>query len=133
MSIRSQNKPSAEFSTSTIADIVFLLLIYFLLTSTFVTQVGIKVDLPRSTSEQPSTAKHSVTIDKDGNHYWDNRLMESRDGLPSLIEEVLTNASQEDDVITLRTDREVTMDEAAFVMSAIQEHGGKVVIQTRKK
>jgi len=133
MGIKSRNKPSTEFSSSTIADIVFLLLIYFLLTSTFVTQVGIKVDLPRSTSEQPSTAKHSVTIRKDGTHYWDNRLMDTRDDIPILIEDILTNDNDEDDVITLRTDREVTMDEAAFIMSAIQQYGGKVVIQTRKR
>lgn len=133
MSLRSRNKPSAEFSTSTIADIVFLLLIYFLLTSTFVTQVGIKVDLPRSTSEQPSTAKNSVTIDKDGNHFWNNEQIADKTEIPSRIEAILTDDNTENDVITLRTDREVTMDEAAFIMSAIQEYGGKVVIQTRKQ
>ena len=133
MGLKSRNKPSAEFNTSTIADIVFLLLIYFLLTSTFVTQVGIKVDLPRSTSEQPSSAKNSVTIDKDGNYFWNNEPMDNKEAIPGFIEDVLTDASTENDVITLRTDREVTMDEAAYIMSAIQQYGGKVVIQTRKQ
>jgi biopolymer transport protein ExbD len=133
MSIRSRNKPSAEFSTSSIADIVFLLLIYFLLTSTFVAQVGLKVDLPTSTSDKPSDARHSVTITADGQFAWDQKLLDRKEDVLPFIEDVLTNPSTEDDVITLRVDREVIMDEVAFVMSKVAEHGGKVVILTRKR
>lgn len=133
MSIKSRNKPSTEFSASSIADIVFLLLIYFLLTSTFVAQVGLKVDLPNSTSDKPSDAKNSVTVTKDGVFAWNQQILEDKEDLGPLIEQVLTDDSQENDVITLRTDREVTMNETAFVMSIIAEFGGKVVILTRKK
>lgn len=133
MSIRTRNKPNAEFSTSSIADIVFLLLIYFLLTSTFVSQVGLKVDLPKSTSDKPSDAKHSVTITEDGQFAWDQQLLENKQDILPLIKDVLTNESVEDDVITLRTDKLVTMEEVAFVMSEIAQHGGKVVILTKKK
>ncbi|MEM6763367.1 MAG: biopolymer transporter ExbD [Bacteroidota bacterium] len=132
MSIRSRNKPSTEFSTSSIADIVFLLLIYFLLTSTFVAQVGLKVDLPRSSSDKPSNAKNSVTITKEGVFAWNQSVLEDKTDLEPLLKEVLTDEFPENDVVTLRTDREVTMEETAFVMSIIAEYGGKVVILTRK-
>ncbi|MEL6192016.1 MAG: biopolymer transporter ExbD [Bacteroidota bacterium] len=132
MSIRSRNKPSTEFSTSSIADIVFLLLIYFLLTSTFVAQVGLKVDLPRSSSDKPSNAKNSVTITKEGVFAWNQSVMEDKADLEPLLKEVLTDEFPENDVVTLRTDKEVTMEETAFVMSIIAEYGGKVVILTRK-
>lgn len=132
MSIRSRNKPSTEFSTSSIADIVFLLLIYFLLTSTFVAQVGLKVDLPRSSSDKPSNAKNSVTITKEGVFAWNQSVVEDKADLEPLLKEVLTDEFTENDVVTLRTDKEVTMEETAFVMSIIAEYGGKVVILTRK-
>ncbi len=133
MAIKSRNKPSTEFSTSSLADIVFLLLIYFLLTSTFVTQVGLKVDLPRSTSDKPSDAKNSVTITADGLFAWNQSVLDDREDLEPLIQAVLTDPDPENDVITLRTDREVIMDQAAFVMSIIAKYGGKVVILTKKK
>ena len=133
MSIRSRNSISTEFSTSSIADIVFLLLIYFLLTSTFVAQVGLKVDLPTSSSDKSSSATHSVTITQDGIYAWDQTVLDSKDDLPALIEEVLTDADEENNVITLRTDKQVIMEEAAFVISAIAQYGGTVVIMTKKK
>jgi len=133
MSIRSRNQPSTEFSTSSLADIVFLLLIYFLLTSTFVAQVGLKVDLPTSSSDKPSNATHSITITQDGIFAWDQQVLENKEDILPLIEAVLTDEDEENDVITLRTDKLVTMEEAAFVMSEISRYGGKVVIMTKKQ
>jgi len=133
MSIRSRNKPSTEFSTSSLADIVFLLLIYFLLTSTFVAQVGLKVDLPTSSSDKPSNAPHSVTITEGGIYAWDQEVLEAKEELIPLIEAVMTDEDEENDVITLRTDKLVTMEEASFVISEISKYGGKVVIMTKKQ
>lgn len=130
MSLRRRNKPIAEFSSASIADIVFLLLIYFMLTSTFVAQVGLKVDLPKSSSDKPSPAKHSVTITADGQYAWDQEIVE-KDEVPRLIREAIS-ASETDKTITLRTDKLVTMEEAAFVISAVAEEGGTIVILTKK-
>ena len=130
MSLRRRNKPIAEFSSASIADIVFLLLIYFMLTSTFVAQVGLKVDLPKSSSDRPSPAKHSVTITADGQYAWDQEIVE-RQQIPNLIREAI-GGEVEDKVITLRTDKAVVMEDAAFVISAVAEQGGTIVILTKK-
>lgn len=130
MSLRRRNKPIAEFSSASIADIVFLLLIYFMLTSTFVAQVGLKVDLPKSSSDKPSPAKHSVTVTADGQYAWDQELVE-KDEIPRLIREAIAG-DVADKTITLRTDKLVTMEEAAFVISAVAEQGGTIVILTKK-
>lgn len=130
MSLKRRNKASAEFSSASIADIVFLLLIYFMLTSTFVAQVGLKVDLPKSSSDKPSPAKHSVTITADGQYAWDQEIVE-KDQIPRLIREAISGPT-DDKTITLRTDRLVTMEDAAFVISAVAEEGGTIVILTRK-
>ena len=50
MDIRGRMKPNVEFSTAPIADIVFLLLIYFILTSSFVVTSSLEVDLPDGTA-----------------------------------------------------------------------------------
>ncbi len=63
-------KPLVLFSQSSLTDIVLLLLIFFLLTSSFVTNFGIKVDVPQSESiAQPDPVYINVTITADGVFY----------------------------------------------------------------
>jgi biopolymer transport protein ExbD len=50
MKFSTQLKPLSVFSHSSLTDIVFLLLIFFLLSSSFVVQSGIKIQLPKSTA-----------------------------------------------------------------------------------
>ncbi|GAB4420330.1 MAG: biopolymer transporter ExbD [Bacteroidia bacterium] len=132
MAIQSRNKPSAEFSFASISDIVFLLLIYFLLTSTFVTQSSIKVELPTSSSDRPSPGSNYVTVAQGGVYAWNDKKLDDRDALRPFIEEVLTDDDTENDVITLRIDKQVTFDEAAYVMAIVAELEGKIVILTEK-
>ena len=65
MDLRSKNKVDVNFSMSSMADIIFLLLIFFMLTSSFITPSGLPVNLPSSKSSQIVLQKVSVTISKD--------------------------------------------------------------------
>ncbi|MEZ4851097.1 MAG: biopolymer transporter ExbD [Bacteroidia bacterium] len=132
MSIRSRNKVSAEFSSASISDIVFLLLIYFMLTSAFVEQVGIKVDLPTSSSDRPTEGKGIVTVTDDGIFAWNQEKLESKDDLIPRIEQFLEKAGPDNNVITLRVDKQALFEEAAFVMAIVAENDGKIVILTEK-
>lgn len=125
-------KPSVEVSTAPIADIVFLLLIYFMLTSSFIVQSSLQVELPSSSSDRPHKGGHTVTITADGIYAWDDASNTEREDLPQLIEDALANAKDEERTITLRTDKQTVMDDVAFVMSEVARHGGKVVILTKK-
>ncbi|MBE0641224.1 MAG: biopolymer transporter ExbD, partial [Bacteroidales bacterium] len=60
MAIRSRHKLSTEFSTASMSDLVFLLLIFFMLTSTLVAPNAIKLLLPSSTSK--TLARQTVTV-----------------------------------------------------------------------
>ncbi len=63
MKFEISNKPLAVFSYSSLTDIVLLLVIFFLLTSQFVIQTGVKVKLPGSqTNEQAEPTQLVVTI-----------------------------------------------------------------------
>ena len=130
MAIGSRNKVSAEFSSATISDIVFLLLIYFMLTASFVTQSSIEVDLPTSTSESPSQSSNNITIAPGGVYAWNNQQVQEKEELDPFVEAVLTDDNQENDAISLRVDKGVTFEEASYVMSLVAEFGGKIYILT---
>ena len=70
MKIKSQNKVLDTFSFSSLTDIVLLLLIFFLLSSTFIIQPGIKVKLPVSdTAESTNEKSVTITLTKNGRIY----------------------------------------------------------------
>jgi biopolymer transport protein ExbD len=131
---RRRLEPLSEFSLASIADMVFLLLIYFLLTASFVSQAGIEVQLPQSASQQPTKGPHSITITAKGEWYWDNQRI-SKEALPVLVRKALQRAGQDPTArtITIRADEAVTMQELAYALSPIAENRGHVVIATRRR
>lgn len=139
MGFKRRLRPNAEFSTSSIADIVFLLLIFFLLTSQFVTQSAVQVDLPLSKSEKPSKGDVSVTITGEGSYFWKGQEVgeglnrEEKEAL--LVEEIqtyLADTTLESRVINLRGDTAISFGAAAAVFAAVAEVGGSVAIQTKE-
>jgi biopolymer transport protein ExbD len=67
MGLKKRSKISAEFSMSSLTDIIFLLLIFFMLTATFVKLQN--VELPKSDSKAVASTSVAVTIDKAGKYY----------------------------------------------------------------
>lgn len=132
MALKKRNKASAEFSTASIADIVFLLLIYFLLTSRFVTDVTLDVQLPSSSSTTASPEGNFVSVTVDGTYAWNNVRLNDREEL----EEYITNAFEDDPenkTVTLRIDKAAFVDDAVYVMDKVAKLQGKIVILTQKE
>lgn len=69
MGIKRRNKVTAEFSMASMTDVIFLLLIFFMITSTVVIPNAIKVVLPQSAQQTSAKPLTRVTIDKDLNYY----------------------------------------------------------------
>ncbi|WP_226389467.1 ExbD/TolR family protein [Penaeicola halotolerans] len=65
MGLQSKLKVDANFSMSSMTDIIFLLLIFFMLTASFITPSGLKVNLPSSASTSIVMQNVSVTVTKD--------------------------------------------------------------------
>jgi len=83
--MKKRNKVSAEFSMSSLTDIIFLLLIFFMLTSSLVTPNALNLKLPGKWSGKPSTTEPtSVVITKSGKYYMEGRTLS-----PSKIESKL--------------------------------------------
>src|SRR5688572_6634051 len=74
MALKSKNKVEAAFSMSSMTDIIFLLLIFFMLTSSFITPSGLPVSLPSSKSSTIVMQKVSVTITPDLQYFVNDQL-----------------------------------------------------------
>lgn len=115
---------------SSMTDIVFLLLIFFIILSTLVSPYGAKVDLPTGKARTKEHPKISVSISPD--------LIYSIDGnevSKSEIEGILVQRKSEVDKpsIVLRVDQKVPTGETVGFLSIAKEYGFSVVIATKPK
>jgi biopolymer transport protein ExbD len=84
MAIGTRNKVSVAFSMASLTDIVFLLLIFFIILSTFVNPYGEHVDLPNSDNRTTESPTVSVTIKKDLSYFVGDKQVS-----PEMVESVL--------------------------------------------
>ena len=113
MNLRGRNKVTPEFNMSSMTDIVFLLLIFFMIASTLVSAEAIDLLLPKSTSKTTQTKSVSVSVDKNTNYYIDMKQV-SKDLLES---ELLTKlGGEEAPTITIRSDQDVEMKHVVYIM-----------------
>jgi len=131
MKFQTSNKPLAEFSFSSLTDIVMLLLIFFLLTSQFVIQTGVKVKLPGSkNNEQISPSKFVVTLTEAGGIFMGAEPT-ALEELPAKLS-VLKSESKEDNLI-IRADKTVPVELVIKVIDAARGAGiEKFTIETEK-
>lgn len=107
--------PLSLFSQSSLTDIVLLLLIFFLLTSSFVTNFGIKVNIPKAESGATTEQQMiSVAITKEGQFYVNGNLT-ARGSLAMAIREARNNTVNR--TIVLRADKDAKVDDAVRVMN----------------
>ncbi len=119
-------EPLTTFSLAGLADVVLLLLIFFLLTSSFVPQTGIPVTLPQASASAPLEAQFvTVAITSEGRFYVGDEEV-PRDGLVSAIREVRGDRTG----LVLRADREATVGQFATVATAAQALNMRVLMAT---
>lgn len=118
------------FSQSSLTDIVLLLLIFFLLTSSFVTNFGIRVDIPKAeTGAQTEDRFISVAITKDGEFYVDGNLTSSG-MLPAAIRKARDKKPQ--GTLVLRADKDAIIDNAVRVMNIAKALDLKIIMATER-
>lgn len=132
MKFKMSNEPLNMFSYSSLTDIVMLLLIFFLLSSQFVIQTGVKVKLPGSkTNEQSAPANLVVAITSDGIVYAGNEMV-SMSQLPGALEKLLVKDKEQN--LVIRADKTVAVDYVIKVIDAAKSVGiEKFTLQTEKE
>ena len=130
MSLRSKNKVSANFSMSSMTDIVFLLLIFFMLTSTLVSPNALKLLLPNSKARTLEKQTLSVSITPEIDYYIGDKQVE----IENLEQELkLELTGQEEPAIILHADKTVDIEYAVKVMDIAYRNKYKVVLATNPK
>lgn len=125
-----QRKPLSIFSQSSLTDIVFLLLIFFLLTSSFVTSYGIKVNIPKAETGTPNQSKYiTVTITKNRRFYVAGKLVGQ-----GMLATAIRKEYQKDprSTLVLRADKDAIIDDAVRVMNIAKALNLKVLLATER-
>ncbi len=132
MKFKTSNEPLAIFSYSSLTDIVMLLLIFFLLTSQFVIQTGVKVKLPGSkTNEQTTPSQLIVTLTSAGGIYAGKDEV-TIDELPARL--ALMKGEGKDQNLVIRADKSVPVELVIKVIDAAKATNiDKFTIQTEKE
>ena len=127
MKLGSKHNVDASFSMSGMTDVIFLLLIFFMLTSSFITPSGLPVNLPSTKTSKIVMQKTAVTITADLKYYINNeRVAES-----NLEHELAREISGSDAIITLHVDKTVPTEYLVKVAGIAASLNAKVSIATK--
>lgn len=127
---KNKNKVSTEFNMSSMTDIVFLLLIFFMLTSTMVTTNALDLVLPKGKGKTDSNKSISVSIDKDLVFYVDKDKIDETQ-LESQLLSML--GGQENKAIVLRAEKSVPHEKVVYVMDIAYRNQIKMVVAVNPK
>lgn len=128
MNLKSRNKVSADFSMSSMTDIVFLLLIFFMLTSPTITPEALDLILPKAKGKSTNVQSISVSITKDLQFYVDKDRVSS-----SALEGILKSrlAGEETPTIILRAEQGVPIEKAVNVMDIANRNKYKIILAVK--
>ena len=128
MALKSRNKVSPNFNMSSMTDIVFLLLIFFMLTSTLVSPNALKLLLPNSKAKTLEKQTISISINKELDFYInENMVIESN--LENELKQILI--AQDEPAIILHADKTVDIEHVVKVMDIAYRNKYKIVLATK--
>ncbi len=113
---------------SSMTDIIFLLLIFFMLTSTLIAPNALKLLLPKSNNQTDATPIVSVSITEDLKYYIGQKRVEFMN-LETMLHQKLRK--EEDPVISLHADKNVPINEVVKVMNIAKNNRYKLILATR--
>ena len=123
MKIETSRKRMVAFSTISLTDIVLLLLIFFLLTSSFVVQPGIKIKLPKAVSgKQDDSNKILLTITKK-EQIFVNQKQISQNDLGNRLRQLLTE--NPDKLVVIRADKDLSLETTIRIVDTAKLAGAE--------
>ena len=128
MNIRGRNKVTPEFNMSSMTDIVFLLLIFFMLASTLVTTNAIDILLPKASGKTENKKSVAVSIKENLTYYIDQKVV-GESMLESELKTILAN--QEEPTIVLRAEKSVAVEHVVKVMDIANRNKFKVILAVK--
>ncbi len=130
MELKRRSKVSAEFSMSSMTDIVFLLLIFFMLASTLVTSSALDLTLPSSDGTVINRKDVVVNISPDERFSVENDIVSEAELERAIINKIV---DPKEAVILLRADKSVSYEKIVLVMDIAYRNKLKMVAATDPK
>ena len=132
MQIRKKLHGETEVFTEALNDILFILLMFFLIVSTLANPNVIKLSQPKSTGD--TKAKQNVVVSIDANRqFYVGTTPVSFDSLKSLLQPVIAKEKTEIPTIVINADKTVDIDAVVGVMRVAKELGARTVLSTEKQ
>ena len=125
MNLRGRNKITPEFNMSSMTDIVFLLLIFFMIASTLVTTNAIDVLLPKASGKTENKKSISVSIQKDLTFYIDQKEVEVQNLESELLELFQDETAP---ALVLRAEKSVPVDYVVKLMDIANRNKFKIIL-----
>lgn len=127
MSLKKQSKIRAEFNMSSMTDIIFLLLIFFILTSTVVKEPILKVVLPKGVKDaNQATEPIRIFLNKEGQYAINEHKNVALESLPSFLSEELTKHPNA--TVSIHADKAVLYERVMELLSIANRQNAKVVL-----
>ncbi len=125
--IRRTKRANADFNMSSMTDVVFLLLIFFMATSTLINPNALKLLLPKSTNQTSNTPAAVVSIDRRLTFYLNQKVtpfsqLENR--LVALLKD------SDEPCISIEAEKSVPIEQVVRVMNIAKTYGYKAILAT---
>lgn len=134
MGLKKESKLTAEFNMSSLTDIIFLLLIFFMLTSTLVSPNAINLKLPSTSQSKATSTKVPITIKVTDNLQYSlsGRVMPFEQIAPALKSAIAADGRAAKDItVILEISSEVQAQNLVNVVEIITQAGTKMVLSTK--
>ncbi len=128
MAIRPKNKINPTFSLSSMTDIIFLLLIFFMVSSTFIQTKGIAVEKPESQTATSEPIVVIISIDKYGQYYYEKELASLREIENKLVLKKRLNRNIS---VSVNAEKTVSIDHLVKLMDVARRNDIKLVLATK--
>ncbi len=125
--IRRTKRANADFNMSSMTDVVFLLLIFFMATSTLINPNALKLLLPKSTNQTSNTPAAVVSIDRRLTFYL-NQKVTPFSQLESLLVALLKDSDEP--CISIEAEKSVPIEQVVRVMNIAKTYGYKAILAT---
>lgn len=134
MAFERRRKIELQTNSSSMTDLVFLLLIFFIVLSLYANTQQMQVDLPSTKESQSVKANQpqvTISIDKDSRFFINKRLIISEELEPELLK--LLRTGDADQQVVLVVDKTVPTQQTVYALSVVKKHKWKVALSTQQK
>ena len=132
MALRTRNKVNPNFSMSSMTDIVFLLLIFFMITSTMIHPNALKLLLPTSNNQVSAKPITTVSITENLDFYVERSLIQLSE-LESALDVKFDGVPEEDRTISLHAEKSVPISEVVKVLNIAKSNNYRLILATQAR